>query len=54
MLVILLMCIFIPQSIEYSKYKETGVMKNGSLCISHMCEGAGGWAENIIIPTTAF
>lgn len=45
MVMILIMCIFIPQSIEYSKYKETGVMKNGSLCISHMCEGAGGWAE---------
>lgn len=32
-------------SVEYSKYDETGIMKNGNLCISHMCEGAGGWAD---------
>ncbi len=45
MLVILIMSIAIPNSIEYAKYDETGVMKNGNLCISHMCEGAGGWSE---------
>lgn len=32
-------------SVEYSKYDETGIMKNGNLCISHVCEGAGGWAD---------
>ncbi|MDE6781839.1 MAG: hypothetical protein K2J40_10325, partial [Ruminococcus sp.] len=30
---------------EYEKYDETGIMKNGNLCISHMCEGGGGNAE---------
>lgn len=45
MIVILLMCIFIPNSIEYSRYEKTGVMKNGNLCISHMCEGGGGHGE---------
>jgi len=40
------MCIFIPKSIKYSKYEETGVMKNGNLCISHMCEGAGGYGDS--------
>lgn len=41
-IVILLMCIFIPKSIEYSRYEKTGIMKNGNLCISHMCEGGSG------------
>lgn len=45
MLVILIMCIAIPWAVNYAKYDETGVMKNGSLCISHMCEGAGGWTD---------
>lgn len=45
MIVILLMCIFIPNSIKYSRYEKTGVMKNGNLCISHMCEGGGGYGE---------
>lgn len=45
MLVILIMCITIPQAVKYAKYDETCIMKNGNLCISHMCEGAGGWAE---------
>lgn len=44
-IVILLMCIFIPKSIEYSRYEKTGIMKNGNLCISHMCEGGGGYDE---------
>lgn len=45
MLIILIMCITIPWAVKYAKYDETGVMKNGSLCISHMCEGAGGYGE---------
>lgn len=45
MLVILIMSIGIWNSIVYAKYDETGVMKNGNLCISHMCEGGGGNAE---------
>ncbi len=45
MLEILFMCITIPCAVKYAKYDETGIMKNGSLCISHMCKGAGGWGE---------
>lgn len=45
MLVILIMYITIPWAVKYAKYDETGIMKNGSLCISHMCEGAGGWTD---------
>lgn len=45
MLVLLIMYITISNSIVYAKYDETGVMKNGNLCISHMCEGGGGNAE---------
>ncbi|MDE6539753.1 MAG: hypothetical protein K2K66_06140 [Ruminococcus sp.] len=26
---------------EYAKYDETGIMKNGNLCISHMCITSG-------------
>ncbi|MDE6091787.1 MAG: hypothetical protein K2G14_01665 [Ruminococcus sp.] len=31
--------------IRYAKYDETGIMKNGNLCISHMCEGGGSHME---------
>lgn len=44
-IVILLMCIFIPNSIKYSRYEKTGIMENGNFCISHMCEGGGGYGE---------
>ncbi|MDE7226646.1 MAG: hypothetical protein K2N49_07315, partial [Ruminococcus sp.] len=44
-LVILLVSISVANKIEYAKYDETGIMKNGNLCISHMCEGGGGYAE---------
>ena len=44
-LVILFMSKSIPNKIEYARYKETGIMKNGNLCISHMCEGGGGYKE---------
>ncbi|MDE6424777.1 MAG: hypothetical protein K2K89_01365 [Ruminococcus sp.] len=27
--------------IRYAKYDETGIMKNGNLCISHMCRSSG-------------
>ena len=40
-LVIILMSISVPNKIEYAKYKRTGIMKNGNLCISHMSEGEG-------------
>lgn len=45
-LVILIMCIAIPWAVRYAKYDKTGIMKNGNLCISHMCEGAGGTEES--------
>ena len=44
-LVIILMSISVPSKIEYARYKETGIMKNGNLCISHICGGRGGYAE---------
>lgn len=44
-LILILLIFIIPWSVEYSKYDETGIMKNGNLCISHMCKGAGGWAD---------
>lgn len=31
--------------IRYAKYDETGIMKNGNLCISYMCEGDGGYFD---------
>lgn len=43
--VILFISISVVNKIIYDKYDETGVMKNGSLCISHMCEGGGGYAD---------
>lgn len=45
MLVVLIMYITIPWAVKYEKYDETGIMKNGNLCISHVCEGAGGYTE---------
>lgn len=42
-LVILFVSISAVNKMEYAKYKETGIMKNGNLCISHMCEGGGGY-----------
>lgn len=44
-LVILLISISVVNKIRYAKYDETGIMKNGNLCISHMCEGGGGHGE---------
>lgn len=41
MIVILLNSKSVANKMEYSKYKETGIMKNGNLCISHMSEGDG-------------
>ena len=40
-LVILFMSKSIPNKIEYARYKETGIMKNGNLCISHMARSPG-------------
>lgn len=44
-LIIFLVIISVPSKIEYARYKETGIMKNGNLCISHMCEGGGSHME---------
>lgn len=41
MLVIFLVSISVANKMEYAKYKETGIMKNGNLCISHTCENSG-------------
>lgn len=38
-LVILLVSIGVKHNIEYEKYNETGIMKNGNICISHICDG---------------
>lgn len=40
MLVTLIVSIGVRNNIEYEKYNETGIMKNGNLCISHICESA--------------
>ncbi len=45
MLIILFISISVINTIRYEAYDETGVMKNGNLCISHMCEGGGGFGE---------
>ena len=44
-LVLLLIRESLATAIIYGLYNETGVMINGNLCISHMCEGAGSWME---------
>lgn len=41
MLVIHLVSISVVNKMEYAHYKETGIMKNGNLCISHMCITSG-------------
>lgn len=44
LIMLLLICLVgmsVPKKIEYAKYKETGIMRNGNLCISHMSEGEG-------------
>ncbi|MBD5160128.1 MAG: hypothetical protein HDT23_07815 [Ruminococcus sp.] len=40
-LVILFMSISAKNTIIYKKYDETGIMKNGNLCISHMASSPG-------------
>lgn len=44
-LVLLLIRELLATAVVYSLYNKTEVMINGNLCISHMCEGAGGWME---------
>lgn len=40
-LVILLVIKDVMYKIEYTKYDETGIMRNGNLCISHMARSPG-------------
>ncbi|MDE5557532.1 MAG: hypothetical protein K2J32_07535, partial [Ruminococcus sp.] len=40
-LVICLVSISVVNKMEYAHYKETGIMKNGNLCISHMGKSPG-------------
>lgn len=40
-LVILYVSMSVLNKIRYEKYDETGIMKNGNLCISHMCRTSG-------------
>lgn len=40
-LVILFMGISVKYKIRYAKYDETGIMRNGNLCISHMARSPG-------------
>lgn len=44
-LVIFLVSISVRNKMVYEHYKETGIMKNGNLCISYMCEGDGGYFD---------
>ena len=44
-LIIFLTSISVLHKMEYARYKETGIMKNGNLCISYMCEGDGGYFD---------
>lgn len=46
LLILIPIILFILRSalntIKYNKHDETGIMKNGNLCISHMLDGGGG------------
>lgn len=49
LLILIPIILFILKSalntIKYNKHDETGIMKNGNLCISHMLDGGGGCYE---------